>query len=82
MKVGLVSAFAAIGVFFGVLQSTSDPQRVFSVCVALVYERLCWTSRITLDHLHLRLFLWDVNSAGTWGSISPAVLLGKTSLQQ
>lgn len=37
---GLVSAFAAIGVLLGVLQSTNDSQRVFSLFVALVYGRL------------------------------------------
>lgn len=80
VEVGLVSTFAATGVLLGVVQSTSDPQRVFSLCVALVYERLRWSSRTTLDHLHLRLLLWDLNSAATWGSISPAVLVGKISL--
>lgn len=66
---GLVSAFSAIRV----LLSSIDIQSVFLLCVALVYETLL-SSRIVLVHLHLSLFLWDVNSAGAWGSSSPAKL--------
>lgn len=64
---GLVSACAAIRV----LQSITDPQRVFLLCVALVCERLCclpglfWSISISAPS-------FGINSAGARGSSSPA----------